>query len=193
MSKVDLSGYNNSNLDLNIDSRQLAYTIYTSGSTGKPKGVMIEHHSAVNLILWVNSRFGIGPDDRLLFITSMCFDLSVYDIFGILATGGSVVIATQAEVNDINELQSMLQRYRITFWDSVPSTLDYLVKELTSTNPGYKQHFLRLVFLSGDWVPVNLPDSIRHFFPAADVISLGGATEATVWSNYFPIGEVGKI
>lgn len=192
MSRVKLSMYDNSNLDLYIDSRQLAYTIYTSGSTGRPKGVMIAHHSAVNLILWVNNRFGIGVDDRLLFITSMCFDLSVYDIFGILATGGSLVIAAQAEVNDINQLQSMLQRYRITFWDSVPSTLDYLVKELASVNQDYTQHFLRLVFLSGDWIPVNLPDSIRHFFPAAKVISLGGATEATVWSNYFPVGEVGE-
>ncbi|PSL48037.1 amino acid adenylation domain-containing protein [Chitinophaga niastensis] len=187
ISTAELSKYDTSNLNIYIDSRQLAYTIYTSGSTGKPKGVMIEHHSAVNLILWVNNRFGVGADDRLLFITSMCFDLSVYDIFGILATGGSVVIATQAEVSDINQLQLMLQRYRITFWDSVPSTLDYLVKELTLTNNDYKQHFLRLVFLSGDWIPVSLPDKIKHFFPVANVISLGGATEATVWSNYFVV------
>jgi amino acid adenylation domain-containing protein len=186
---ADYNQFDASNLDLQIDSRQLAYTIYTSGSTGQPKGVMIEHHSAVNLVLWVNNRFNVGADDRLLFITSMCFDLSVYDIFGILAIGGTLVIADQAQVNDINQLMDMLQDYRITFWDSVPSTLDYLVKELASGNTDYKQNALRVVFLSGDWIPVNLPDKIKHFFPSANVISLGGATEATVWSNYFVIED----
>ncbi|SMC94665.1 non-ribosomal peptide synthetase [Pedobacter nyackensis] len=184
---VDYSQYDSSNPNLKIDSRQLAYTIYTSGSTGQPKGVMIEHHSAVNLVLWVNNRFNVGADDRMLFLTSMCFDLSVYDIFGILATGGTLVIAEQAQVNDINQLIDMLQEYQITFWDSVPSTLDYLVKELAAGNTDYKQDALRLVFLSGDWIPVNLPDKIKHFFPSANVVSLGGATEATVWSNYFVI------
>jgi amino acid adenylation domain-containing protein len=187
ISTAAIDHYHKSNLNLAIDSRQLAYIIYTSGSTGKPKGVMIEHHSAVNLILWVNHRFNIGPEDRLLFLTSMCFDLSVYDIFGILATGGSLVIAGQAELSDINQLQWMLQHYQITFWDSVPTTFDYLVKELELTNKDYRQLSLRVCFLSGDWIPLGLPDKIKHFFPNANVISLGGATEATVWSNYFVV------
>jgi amino acid adenylation domain-containing protein len=183
----DISGYENSNLDLSISSHQLAYTIYTSGSTGRPKGVMIEHHSAVNLVDWVNRTFDVNEHDRLLFVTSMCFDLSVYDVFGILAVGGRVVIAGQNQVNDINLLQNMLQRYEITFWDSVPTTLDYLVKELESVNKDYIQNTLRVVFMSGDWIPVDLPERIKKFFPAANVVSLGGATEATVWSNYFPV------
>lgn len=187
---LDLKEYSTSNLELSVDSRQLAYTIYTSGSTGKPKGVMIEHHSVVNLILWVNDRFQIGSTDRLLFITSMCFDLSVYDIFGILASGGSLVIAEQRQVNDLNELLHMLQHYQITFWNSVPSTLDFLIRELESTDMEYQQHQLRLVFLSGDWIPLSLPDRVKQFFPSANVISLGGATEATVWSNYFPIEKI---
>lgn len=190
ISTAQLDRYDPANLRLPVDSRQLAYTIYTSGSTGKPKGVMIEHHAAVNLILWVNHRFQVGPADRLLFITSMCFDLSVYDIFGMLAAGGTVIIAGQEEVNDINQLLAMLWRYQITFWDSVPSTLDYVVKELAMMNPGYRQHTLRLVFLSGDWIPVNLPQRVKQFFPAAEVVSLGGATEATIWSNYFVVEEV---
>ncbi|MDB5005792.1 MAG: amino acid adenylation protein [Mucilaginibacter sp.] len=183
--KADLDTYAADNLGLSIDSKQLAYTIYTSGSTGKPKGVMIEHHSAINLVLWVNKRFNIGAHDRLLCITSMCFDLSVYDIFGILAAGGTLVIANQQQIGDFNQLQDMLQRYQITFWDSVPTTLDYLIKELESTNNTYRQHSLRVVFLSGDWIPVNLPGRIKKYFPQANVVSLGGATEGTVWSNYF--------
>src|SRR6201996_500318 len=113
LKELDLSTYSSNNPGLKIDSTQLAYTIYTSGSTGRPKGVMIEHHSAVNLIQWVNNEFNIGNDDRLLFITSMCFDLSVYDIFGMLAAGGSIVIVEQQELMDVPKLKDMLLKYDI--------------------------------------------------------------------------------
>lgn len=182
--------YDTDNLNLPADGHQMAYTIYTSGSTGTPKGVMIEHCSAVNLITWVNTRFNIDHRDRLLFVTSMCFDLSVYDIFGILAAGGTLVIAGQTQINDITALQLMLQDYLITFWDSVPSTLDYLVKDLELNHGSYTQNTLRIVFLSGDWIPVKLPERVKNLFPTARVVSLGGATEATVWSNYFIIDQI---
>jgi amino acid adenylation domain-containing protein len=186
---LDLSIYSKGDLDLKIDSKQLAYTIYTSGSTGRPKGVMIEHHSAVNLCLWVNNEYNIGADDRLLFITSMCFDLSVYDIFGILAAGGSIVIVEQHELMDVPKLKDMMLKYKITFWDSVPTTMDYLIRELESRDHDYIQETLKVVFMSGDWIPVSLPDRIKKFFPKTQVISLGGATEGTVWSNFFPVKE----
>jgi amino acid adenylation domain-containing protein len=177
----------NQNPSLDIDSKQLAYTIYTSGSTGKPKGVMIEHHSAVNLISWVNERFSVNGEDSLLFITSMCFDLSVYDVFGILAAGGKLVIAEHSEIQDVKQLQRMIRDYNITFWDSVPTTLDYLIQNLESEEPEFRYNGLRIVFLSGDWIPKSLPDRIKKFMPKTEVISLGGATEGTVWSNYFPV------
>lgn len=187
ISFVDLSEFSSENVSINTDSTQLAYTIYTSGSTGRPKGVMIEHHSVVNLIFWVNTRFNVSPEDRLLFITSMCFDLSVYDIFGMLSAGGTVVIARTEEVQDVRALQEMLHEHAITFWDSVPTTMDYLVRELETSGRPYIQNSLKTVFLSGDWIPVNLPERIKKYFPFASVISLGGATEGTVWSNFFPV------
>lgn len=186
----DFTNFNNTNLKHHINSHQLAYTIYTSGSTGVPKGVMIEHHSAVNLILWVNNRFNISQHDRVLFITSMCFDLSVYDVFGLLSAGGSVVIANQQEVINVEKLKNLLHHYKITFWDSVPTTMNYLVRELKISKDAYILESLRLVFLSGDWIPVQLPVEIKKYFPNANVISLGGATEGTIWSNYFPINQV---
>ncbi|MFI5162555.1 MAG: amino acid adenylation domain-containing protein, partial [Sphingobacteriales bacterium] len=189
LSELDLNTYSTEDPGLKIDSTQLAYTIYTSGSTGRPKGVMIEHHSAVNLCLWVNNEYNIGADDRLLFITSMCFDLSVYDIFGILAAGGSIVIVEQHELMDVPKLKDMMLKYKITFWDSVPTTMDYVVRELESRDQDYIQETLKVVFMSGDWIPVNLPDRIKKFFPKTQVISLGGATEGTVWSNFFPVKD----
>lgn len=190
LKEINLKDLKNVNQQIKIDSRQLAYTIYTSGSTGRPKGVMIEHHSAVNLITWVNTEFNIGPDDCLLFITSMCFDLSVYDIFGLLAAGGSIVMVEKQELMDVPKLKEMLIKHRVTFWDSVPSTMDYFVGELESAESKYFQNSLRLIFMSGDWIPVNLPGRLKKYFPEAKVISLGGATEGTVWSNFYPIDKV---
>lgn len=192
LNKIDLEGFDVNNPELQVESTQLAYTIYTSGSTGLPKGVMIEHHSAVNLIEWVNREFNVGSSDRLLFLTSMCFDLSVYDIFGLLAAGGSLVIAKQQDVIDVGKLKQLLQDFKITFWDSVPTTMNYLIKELVTADAQFRQTDLRLVFMSGDWIPLQLPDEIRRFFPNANVISLGGATEGTVWSNFFPVKAVQK-
>ncbi|WP_426454578.1 amino acid adenylation domain-containing protein [Paenibacillus sp. S-38] len=173
------------------DSGELAYIIYTSGSTGTPKGVMIEHRSAVNLVSWVNRRFAVGGEDRLLFITSMCFDLSVYDIFGMLAAGGTVVVAEREEVLDPGALLRLMEAEEVTFWDSVPTTMNHFIHHLEEGPAAASLPAgLRLVFMSGDWIPVTLPGRIRQLFPQAEVISLGGATEATVWSNYYPVLEV---
>ena len=190
LKQIDLNNFQDDNINAQIDSSQLAYTIYTSGSTGKPKGVMIEHQSAVNLLQWVNIEFSIVPQDCLLFITSMCFDLSVYDIFGLLAAGGSIVMVEKQELMDAPVLKDMLVKHKVTFWDSVPSTMDYFVSELGSANTSDFENHLRLVFMSGDWIPVNLPDRIKKVFPGARIISLGGATEGTVWSNFYPIDKV---
>lgn len=194
ISSDEVEAYSNENLDIKKDSRDLAYVIYTSGSTGMPKGVMIEHHSAVNLISWVNREFNVSKKDSFLFITSMCFDLSVYDIFGILAAGGKVVIAKKEQVQEPDELKMLLLKHKITFWDSVPSTMNYLVSTLEDKDNAYLQENLRLVFMSGDWIPVQLPDKLVNFFPNARVISLGGATEGTIWSIYYPVkGNEGSM
>ncbi|HVG06172.1 MAG TPA: amino acid adenylation domain-containing protein [Thermoanaerobaculia bacterium] len=166
----------------------LAYIIFTSGSTGNPKGVMVRHRPAVNLVHWVNTTFGVGPADRLLFVTSLSFDLSVYDVFGTLAAGGTIRLASSEELRDPERLVRLLTEGGITFWDSAPAALQQLVPFFPA--PGTAQPSLRRVFLSGDWIPVSLPDRVRQSFPGARVISLGGATEATIWSNVYPVGEI---
>ena len=85
-------------------AEDVAYVIYTSGSTGTPKGVVLRHRAVVNTIDWVNKTFGVGPGDRVLWVTSLCFDLSVYDLFGVLAAGGTVRVATGSELRDPERL-----------------------------------------------------------------------------------------
>lgn len=184
----DCSAYDCAPLATLAEPSDVAYTIFTSGSTGVPKGVRVQHAPAVNLCDWVNRSFGVGPGDRLFFVTSPSFDLSVYDIFGALGAGAGVRVATDAELRDPERLYRVLKDEGITFWDSAPATLQQL--EPLFEVPGAPLPALRLVFLSGDWIPVQLPDAVRRAFPRAEVVSLGGATEAAIWSNVFRIGHV---
>jgi amino acid adenylation domain-containing protein/non-ribosomal peptide synthase protein (TIGR01720 family) len=165
-----------------------AYVIFTSGSTGTPKGVVVQHRAVANLIAWVNRTFAVGPGDRGLFVTSFCFDLSVYDVFGLLAAGASLRIASEAELEDPEQLTRVLCREPVTFWNSAPAALRQLAPLFPAA--AGSDSLLRLVFLSGDWIPLPLPDQVRRAFPRAEVVSLGGATEAAVWSNVHRIGGI---
>lgn len=163
----------------------LAYVIFTSGSTGTPKGVMIDHRGAANTVQDVNRRFGIGPDDRVLALSGLSFDLSVYDVFGTLAAGAALVIPAPGKATDPSHWAELMERHRVTVWNSVPALMQAAV-EAGSAGPSS----LRLALLSGDWIPVALPDAVRAAHPGARVISLGGATEASIWSVHHPIGVV---
>ncbi|PMB22055.1 non-ribosomal peptide synthetase [Fischerella thermalis CCMEE 5198] len=164
-------------------STDLAYVIYTSGSTGTPKGVMIDHQGAVNTILDINQRFGVTENDRVLAVSSLSFDLSVYDIFGILAAGGTIIIPESG--NDPTHWMQLINQHQVTIWNSVPA----LMQLLLDTSPTQNQT-LRLILLSGDWIPLTLPPRIRSQFNHPEIISLGGATEASIWSIFYPIGEI---
>ena len=169
-----------------VTADNLAYIIYTSGSTGIPKGVMVRHRPVVNLIDWVNRTFAMNAHDRVLFVNSLGFDLSVYDIFGLLAAGGSVRVASKDELHNPQRLLEILHEEPITLWNSAPATLSQLVPFGETVVPVVPAP-LRLAFLSGDWIPMSLPGWLTRHFTQCQVISLGGATEAAVWSNYFPI------
>src|SRR5690606_35935674 len=149
-------------------------------------GVVLTHRAVVNTLEWVNRTFEMRPTDRLLFVTSPCFDLSVYDVFGMLGAGGTVVVATESLLADPQKLAECIVQDRITVWDSAPAALQRLVP-FWADNGGSD---LRLCMLSGDWIPLSLPDAVRTAFPACRVMSLGGATEAAIWSNWFPIGNL---
>ncbi|TVZ80783.1 non-ribosomal peptide synthetase component F, partial [Streptomyces sp. BK340] len=153
-----------------------AYVVFTSGSTGKPKGVVVTHRPVHNLLNWCYRTFGFGPDDVALCVTSLGFDLSVFDIFGLLGCGGGLYVADEAEQRDPEVLLDLLLTEPITFWDSVPTTLNQLPPLLSRQAEWEGTHKLRLVFLSGDYTPLSLPDEVRGVFRNAEIVSLGGAT-----------------
>jgi len=169
----------------------VAYVIYTSGSTGSPKGVMISHRSALNTVADVNRRFGVSAGDRILGLANLGFDLSVYDMFGPLAVGGCLVVPDHEQRGMPSHWAELIAQHRVTLWNSVPAHLQ-MMADFLSTAPGPGISSLRLALLSGDWIPVSLPDRIRRFVPDLALISLGGATEGSIWSICYPIGAVGE-
>lgn len=111
---------------------RLAYVIYTSGSTGKPKGVMVTHGAAANTIVDINQRFQVCEQDRILGISSMCFDLSVYDIFGALSAGAALVQIE--DQRDVKNIYGHIVKDKITIWNSVPAIMDMMLQHLEGSN-----------------------------------------------------------
>ncbi|MEV8066814.1 amino acid adenylation domain-containing protein [Streptomyces sp. NPDC085995] len=167
----------------------LAYIIYTSGSTGTPKGVMISHRAALNTIEDINRRFTVTERDRVLGIAGLGFDLSVYDLFGPLAVGAALVLPHADRRGDPSHWAELVRDFGVTVWNSVPGQLHMLCDWLRSEPPA-DDASLRLALISGDWIPVALPDQARELLPGLEIISLGGATEGSIWSIAHPIGEV---
>lgn len=166
----------------------LAYVIYTSGSTGAPKGVMIEHRAALNTVADINQRLRIGPSDAVLGVSSLSFDLSVWDIFGTLGAGGRIVVPPLSRTPDPATWADLLERQGVTVWNSVPALLQLLMGQVR----GRGRHLpssLRHVMLSGDWIPPSMWENLRELAPNAAMLSLGGATEASIWSIMHEVGS----
>lgn len=161
----------------------IAYIIYTSGSTGEPKGVVITHKGAMNTIDDMNDRFGVSADDAVLGLSQLNFDLSVYDLFGVLGYGGTLIYPTAEDYMNPEVWESLIHKHHITVWNTVPALMKMLLNFVESKNSAEPLP-LREVFLSGDWIPLDMPERIRKAAPGVDVICLGGATEASIWSNY---------
>ena len=168
----------------------LAYVLYTSGSTGNPKGVMIEHQAALNTVLDINERFGVHADDRVFGLADLGFDLSVYDLFGTFAAGATLVLPDPDLVGEPAHWIERMLACRVTVWNSVPAQMQMLVEYLEAG--GEIPEDLRLVLLSGDWIPVDLPDRIQALWPDARVIGMGGATEASIWSIFHEVASVAE-
>ncbi|KOY62142.1 peptide/polyketide synthetase [Photorhabdus heterorhabditis] len=174
--------------NLSIHPEDLAYVIFTSGSTGKPKGVMIDHQSAVNTILDINQRIALNEYDSVLAISELTFDLSVYDLFGPLSCGAKLVMPAPGDSKQPDKLLTWLQQESVTVWNSVPAFMQ-LLEEYARSYP-HSLDSLRWILMSGDWIPTHLPAKLYALHPELNLLSLGGATEASIWSIAYPIAQV---
>jgi len=153
-------------------SNNLAYVIYTSGSTGKPKGVAIEHRSAVAFLHWARSVFSPEELAGVLASTSICFDLSVFELFVPLSWGGTVVLAE-------NALQlPNLPAHDVTLINSIPSAMSELLRM------GGVPESVRTINLAGEPLSTSLVQQLYELPGLKKVYDLYGPSESTTYSTF---------
>lgn len=135
-----------------------AYIIFTSGTTGDPKGVVITHRAAINTIIDVNKKYKINENDVFLGLANLSFDLSVYDIFGSFLAGGTLVLPDSKTLKDPNIIYNQMLLYRVSVWNSVPAQMQLITNFLAMSKNLRRSEFLRTIILSGDWIPIDLPE-----------------------------------
>ncbi|MET9827947.1 amino acid adenylation domain-containing protein [Streptomyces sp. NPDC006385] len=165
----------------------LCYIIYTSGSTGRPKGIALRHRGVLNNLLDLNTRFDVGPGDKVLALSSTSFDMSVYEFLGITLAGGAVVVADPDRAKDPAHWHELIQRHQVSVWNSAPALAELYVAHLQGLDG--ERTGLRLAMLGGDWVTPTLPDRLRAFAPGIRVIVMGGATESSIHSTLTEAGS----
>lgn len=177
---------------ISISPNEPAYLIYTSGSTGKPKGVLLDHQAPLNTVLSMNEYFNIQENDRFLSLTPPNHDMAVYDIYGPLAVGAAIVIPDEQQRKEVTAWITLMQQYKVTTLNVVPTFVDMLVSylEITTNTQNEIPQELRLIMMGGDWIPIDLPKRIRQFWPNIALHSIGGPTETAIVSVTYPIGEV---
>jgi amino acid adenylation domain-containing protein len=159
----------------------LAYVIYTSGSTGAPKGTLVPHEGAVNLARHGADAYGVGPGDRVLQFASVCFDVSVSDIFGTLGNGATLVCADRVTLTDPRALTALMRAEEVTVADLPPAILPML-------NP-IDLPRLRLLHVGGE--QLTHAEAVRWCDASRTVYHRYGPTEATVCCTEHRVAAAG--
>ena len=160
----------------------LAYVIFTSGSTGVPKGVAIQHRSAVAMVRWALTMYTAQEYEGVLASTSICFDMSVFEIFATLAAGGKIVLAENALA-----LPDLASKDEVVLVDTVPSAMSELLRlgRLPST--------IRTVNLGGEALKGSLVEEIHQQLPGVErVINVYGPSEDTTFSTWSVVPRQGE-
>lgn len=163
-----------------VHGEQAAYILYTSGSTGRPKGVAVPHRAVAAFLDWAVATFDAATRARTLASTSLCFDLSVFELFLPLTTGGTVVV-----VDHVLALADSAAP-DVTLVNTVPSAM----RELTRLwRPGTS---LRAINLAGEALSQDLVARLVQLAPGVTVTNLYGPTETTIYSTGKRIAPGGR-
>jgi amino acid adenylation domain-containing protein len=158
-----------------IHSHDRAYVIFTSGSTGRPKGVEVCHGNVVNLLTDTKQRLAMKPEDRLLAVTTLSFDIAVLEMLLPLVSGGTVVIAHRDDVADGAQLKELLQATRATVLQATPVTWRMLLEQGFQAAPGFK------MLCGGEAWTAAMGDQLLA--NGGRLWNMYGPTETTVWSS----------
>jgi len=158
-----------------IIPNDLSYILYTSGSTGNPKGIAIAHQQCVNLLNWAQLTYTTEELSGVLAATSICFDLSIFEIFLPLVAGGKIILVEDA--TDIYRLKEEV-RSQITLINSVPSVISFLLDAQMIPNS------VETINLAGESLSRHLVNQLYEMAHIKKVYNLYGPSEATTYATY---------
>ncbi|MFF9142266.1 amino acid adenylation domain-containing protein [Streptomyces albogriseolus] len=164
-----------------------AYLMFTSGSTGQPKGVAVTHGNVVHTLEALAATVGVDEraPARLLAVTTVCFDISVLELFLPLLTGGTVVVAERADVTDARRLARLLTERDIGLMQATPAGWHLLVEG------GWTGRGTLTALCGGEALPPNLAAALAA--RTAALWNVYGPTEATIWSTIAPVTASGPV
>lgn len=170
----------------NIEATQddLLYLIYTSGSTGKPKGVMVPNKGVANYLLWMQNAFDISVTSKILAKTSISFDISVWELFLPLISGGTVVLKKRADMESPEQIASIINDCKVTIAQFVPSGL----RLFNDANMFTSANSLKQVFCGGEKMPIDLKNEVVKQFNGS-LHNLYGPTEASIFMAHHKCTE----
>ncbi|MGY4761311.1 non-ribosomal peptide synthase/polyketide synthase [Paenibacillus caseinilyticus] len=173
----------------------LAYVIYTSGSTGNPKGVMVEHHSVINRLLWMQEAYPLDSSDTIMQKTPVTFDVSVWELFWWALAGAKVHLLPPGGEKDPGLILHTIAEQHITTMHFVPAMLQAFldhIEHLPEQERAGKLVSLKQVFASGEALTLPQASRFQRFIApvhGAKLINLYGPTEATVDVSYYECTE----
>jgi amino acid adenylation domain-containing protein len=179
--------FNTKSPDVQISSKNLAYIIYTSGTSGNPKGVLIEHHSVLNRIGWMQKEFPITEEDVLLQKTSITFDVSIWELFWWTFVGARLVLLPEGDEKKPDQIINCIKLHNVSIIHFVPSMFNVFVDVLKKNETTQEINSLRWIFCSGEELKAT---SVTKFYETihknsnTTIVNLYGPTEATVDVTY---------
>ncbi|MFB6365310.1 amino acid adenylation domain-containing protein [Paenibacillus elgii] len=176
------------NLEPASGPNHLAYVIYTSGTTGKPKGTLIEHKNVVRLLFNSKNLFDFNASDTWTLFHSFCFDFSVWEMYGALLYGGTLIVVPQLTAKSPAQFLQLLKARKVTVLNQTPTYFYQLLQE-ELMSPGNELK-LRKVIFGGEALSPSLLKDWKTKYPDTRLINMYGITETTVHVTYKEITEV---
>jgi amino acid adenylation domain-containing protein len=164
-----------------VTPENLAYVIYTSGSTGRPKGIQVRHESVIHLFAATRNQLGFRASDIWTVVHSSAFDFSVWEIWGSLLQGGTLVVVPLEVVQSPADFYDLLCAERVTILNQTPSALRELLRARAQARTADRDWSVRVIVCGGDALDQELAAQLSEL--CIPVWNFYGPTEGTVWTT----------